>query len=151
MMLLLGLGVPALVIVFLSTFTTTFLDVYSTAVSALNVWEKLDEKKGVIIGGALGTALALVFPMEQYENFLLLIGSMFCPLFGVVLTDYFVIRKSYKDDSLFEKRSVNWKAITAWVVGAAAYQVLIPVNLGSSIPSMVLSAVIYLILMRLRR
>ena len=84
MMLALGLGIPALIIVFLSTFTTTFLDVYSTCVSALNIWENLDERKGVLMGGAIGTAVALVFPMGQYENFLLLIGSMFCPLFGVV-------------------------------------------------------------------
>jgi NCS1 family nucleobase:cation symporter-1 len=151
MMLALGLGIPALLIVFLSTFTTTFLDVYSTAVSALNIFEGLDERKGVIIGGILGTALALVFPMAQYENFLLLIGSMFCPLFGVVLTDYFVIRKSYKDDSLFTERSVNWMAIIAWVTGAAVYQLLIPLNVGSSIPSMVLAAGLYIVLTRVKK
>lgn len=151
MMVALGLGIPALLIVFLSTFTTTFLDVYSTAVSALNMFKGLDERKGVIIGGVLGTLIALVFPMEQYEEFLLLIGSMFCPLFGVVLTDYFVIRKSYKDDSLFTAQSVNWKAIAAWVVGAAAYRVLIPLNVGSSIPSMVISAVFYFVLMKVKK
>ncbi len=151
MMLVLGLGIPALLIVFLSTFTTTFLDVYSTAVSTLNIFEELDERKAVIIGGVLGTALALVFPMGQYENFLLLIGSMFCPLFGVVLTDYFVIRKSYKKDSLFVQKSVNWMAIIAWVVGAAVYQVLIPLNVGSSIPSMVLAALIYWVLMKVKQ
>jgi putative hydroxymethylpyrimidine transporter CytX len=150
MMLALGLGIPALLIVFLSTFTTTFLDVYSTAISALNIWTSLDERKGVIIGGILGTALALVFPMEQYENFLLLIGSMFCPLFGVVLTDYFVIKKSYADNSLFNTAAVNWRAIFAWVVGAVVYQVLIRMNVGSSIPSMVLSAVLYAGLMKLK-
>ena len=149
MMLALGLGIPALLIVFLSTFTTTFLDVYSTAVSALNIWEGLSERKGVIMGGILGTALALVFPMGEYESFLLLIGSMFCPLFGVVLTDYFVIRKSYPD-SFFENRSVNWKAIAAWVVGAAVYHLLIPVNVGSSIPSMVIAAVTYIVLEKVK-
>lgn len=151
MMLALGLGIPALIIVFLSTFTTTFLDVYSTAVSALNIWEGLTERRGVIIGGALGTAIALVFPMAQYENFLLLIGSMFCPLFGVVLTDYFVIRKSYKDNSLFTEKSVNWQAIIAWLVGFAVYRLMLFTNVGSSIPSMVLAAVVYIGLMRVRR
>ncbi len=147
MMLALGLGIPALLIVFFSTFTTTFLDVYSTAVSALNIFEKFSERKGVIIGGILGTALALVFPMARYESFLLLIGSMFCPLFGVVLTDYFLVRRSYRDDSLFKERGVNWTAIAAWVVGACVYQVLIPFNVGSSIPSMVVAALIYGIVM----
>ncbi|MBU7048531.1 MAG: putative hydroxymethylpyrimidine transporter CytX [Theionarchaea archaeon] len=150
MMLALGLGVPALIIVFLSTFTTTFLDVYSTCVSALNIWENLDERKGVIMGGAIGTAVALVFPMGQYENFLLLIGSMFCPLFGVVLTDYFLIRKSYRDDSLFTTK-VNWKAILSWIGGALLYHLLIRVNVGASIPSMALAAGVYLLLMRVKK
>ena len=150
MMLALGLGVPALIIVFLSTFTTTFLDVYSTAVSALNIWEGLTEKRGVILGGVLGTALALVFPMGQYENFLLLIGSMFCPLFGVVLTDYFVVRKSYSDE-LFRAPSVNWKAVLSWVVGAGVYHVLVYMDVGGSVPSMVVAAVLYLGLMRMRK
>ncbi|MBU7031625.1 MAG: putative hydroxymethylpyrimidine transporter CytX [Theionarchaea archaeon] len=147
MMLALGLGIPALLIVFLSTFTTTFLDVYSTAISALNIWTSLDERKGVIIGGILGTALALIFPMEQYENFLLLIGSMFCPLFGVVLTDYFVIKKSYADDSIFTTASVNWRAILAWGVGVVIYRLLLRTNIGASIPSMILAAVLYGVLM----
>ena len=150
MMLALGLGIPALIIVFLSTFTTTFLDVYSTCVSALNIWENLDERKGVLMGGAIGTAVALVFPMGQYENFLLLIGSMFCPLFGVVLTDYFLIRKSYRNDSLFTTK-VNWKAILSWIGGALLYHLLIRVNVGASIPSMALAAGVYLLLMRVKK
>jgi NCS1 family nucleobase:cation symporter-1 len=153
MMLALGLGIPALLIVFLSTFTTTFLDVYSTAVSALNIFEGLDERKGVILGGILGTALALVFPMAEYEHFLLLIGSMFCPLFAIVLTDYFLIKMSYKDDSLFTQRSVNWNAIAAWVIGAVMYHLLTKPSLGclgSSIPSILIASWCYMVFEKVR-
>jgi purine-cytosine permease-like protein len=87
-------GVPALIIVLFSTFTTTFLDIYSTAISGLNILPKLGEKAGVLIGGILGTATALVFPsILDYEHFLLFIGAMFCPLFGIVLVDYFFLRR----------------------------------------------------------
>ena len=41
----------------------------------------------MVIAGGLSILVALVFPMEQYENFLFFIGAMFIPLFGVVLTD----------------------------------------------------------------
>jgi putative hydroxymethylpyrimidine transporter CytX len=89
-----GWAIPALIIVLFSTFTTTFLDIYSTAISGLNIVPKLGERKGVIIGGVLGTATALIFPaLLDYEHFLLFIGAMFCPLFGIVLVDYFLIRK----------------------------------------------------------
>ena len=47
--------------------------------------------------GIVSILVALVFPMEQYENFLLFIGAMFIPLFGVFLTDYFIVRRRLLD------------------------------------------------------
>jgi len=39
--------------------------------------------------------------LEQYQNFLYAIGSIFAPLFAVLLTDYFLIKmRSSKDDNL---------------------------------------------------
>ena len=153
----LGLGVAALVIVLFSTFTTTFLDIYSTAVSALNIFPQLGERKGVIIGGALGALVALIFPIEQYENFLLFIGAMFCPLFGIVLADYFILRKRkyslsdiYKKGEYWYYQGVNLKAVISWIIGVILYQQCIKYSLwiGSSIPSIFVSGIIYLIIMK---
>lgn len=153
----LGLGVAALVIVLFSTFTTTFLDIYSTAVSALNIFPQLGERKGVIIGGALGALVALIFPIEQYENFLLFIGAMFCPLFGIVLADYFILRKRkyslsdiYKKGEYWYYQGVNLKAVISWIIGVILYQQCIKYGLwiGSSIPSIFVSGIIYLIIMK---
>jgi len=76
-----GLVIPAVIIVLFSTFTTTFLDIYSTSVSALNIYPKLGEKKGIIIGGALGTIIALIFSgyPGTYVHFLEIIGFIFVP------------------------------------------------------------------------
>jgi len=157
MLLNLGLGVAALVIVLFSTFTTTFLDIYSTAVSALNIFPQLGERKGVIIGGALGTLVALIFPIEHYENFLLFIGAMFCPLFGIVLADYFILRKRkyflsdiYKKGEYWYYQGVNVKAVISWIIGVILYQQCIKYGLwiGSSIPSIFVSGIIYLIIMK---
>ena len=166
LMLNYGWAIPALVIVLFSTFTTTFLDIYSTAISGLNIFPKLGEKKGVIIGGALGTVTALVFPaILEYEHFLLFIGAMFCPLFGIVLVDYFLLRKKILVvDDLYQKggrywfhRGVNPTAILAWVVGFIIYmgfspmlmekvvgvKAAFPWPIGSSLPSMVLAGLVY--------
>lgn len=62
LMLKSGWAIPALLIVLFSTFTTTFLDIYSTGISALNILPKWGERKGVLIGGVLGTGVALFFP-----------------------------------------------------------------------------------------
>jgi NCS1 family nucleobase:cation symporter-1 len=164
-----GWAIPALIIVLFSTFTTTFLDIYSTAISGLNIVPKLGERKGVIIGGVLGTATALIFPaLLNYEDFLLFIGAMFCPLFGIVLVDYFLIRKGSLDvENLYKKEGVYWfwrginpAAILAWAIGFAIYlgfspmlmekvlgiKAAFPWPIGSSLPSLILAGLIYWLL-----
>jgi putative hydroxymethylpyrimidine transporter CytX len=161
-----GWAIPALIIVLFSTFTTTFLDIYSTAISGLNIVPKLGERKGVIMGGILGTATALIFPtLLDYEHFLLFIGAMFCPLFGIVLVDYFLIRKGLLVlEDLYKKngrywfwKGMNLPAILAWAIGFAIYlgfspmlmekvlgmKVAFPWPMGSSLPSMILAGLIY--------
>jgi purine-cytosine permease-like protein len=129
-MLKFGWAIPALVIVLFSTFTTTFLDIYSTAISGLNIVPKLGERKGIILGGILGTGVAMVFPaLLHYEHFLLFIGAMFCPLFGIVLADYFLLKKGLNEvEDLYREegrywfwKGVNPIAILAWAIGFAIY------------------------------
>ncbi len=153
----LGLLLPALIIVLFSTFTTTFLDIYSTAVSALNIWPGLGERRGSLACGMLGTALALLFPAAAYEDFLLLIGSVFCPLFGVVLADYFFLRKQRYFESGLGGKGTYWylngfnpSAFVAWGIGFGLYLLLQrQTTWGSSIPSLVAAGMIYLVLMAL--
>ncbi|RTZ90129.1 MAG: putative hydroxymethylpyrimidine transporter CytX [Deltaproteobacteria bacterium] len=147
---------PALLIVLFSTFTTTFLDIYSTAVSAQNLFPALKEKRGIVITGILGILIALIFDATQYENFLLLIGSFFCPMFGVALTDYFYHRKRQIRVEALDERGgaywytggINWKAVIAWLVGVVLYQASFRLgwSIGATLPSMIVSAVIYLLL-----
>ena len=162
-------AVPALIIVLFSTFTTTFLDIYSTAISGLNIVPKLGERKGVIIGGILGTVTAIFFPtLLDYEHFLLFIGAMFCPLFGIVLVDYFLVRKGLLVlEDLYKKngrywfwRGMNLPAILAWAIGFAIYlgfspmlmekvlgmEVAFPWPMGSSLPSMIIAGLIFSVL-----
>jgi putative hydroxymethylpyrimidine transporter CytX len=169
-----GWAVPALLIVFFSTFTTTFLDIYSTAISGLNIIPKLGERKGILLGGTLGTATALFFPaLLNYEHFLLFIGAMFCPLFGIVLVDYFVLRKEVlKVDDLYRKegtywfwRGINPIAILAWVIGFILYLCFSPMLMekvvgikasfpwpfGSSLPSLISAGFLYWVFSRIWR
>jgi len=161
-----GWAIPALIIALFSTFTTTFLDIYSTAMSGLNIVPKLGERMGVIIGGILGTATALIFPtLLDYEHFLLFIGAMFCPLFGIVLVDYFLVRKGLlvledvykKNGRYWFWKGMNLPAILAWAIGFAIYlgfspmlmekvlgtKVAFPWPMGSSLPSMILAGLIF--------
>ncbi len=166
LMLKFGWAIPALIIVLFSTFTTTFLDIYSTAISGLNIFPKLGERTGIWIGGILGIIVAIIFPaLLDYEHFLLFIGAMFCPLFGIVLVDYFLIRRRTIDlEDLYKRggkywfwKGINPPAIIAWAIGFAIYlgfspmlmekvlqiKAAFPWPLGSSLPSMILAGLIY--------
>ena len=149
-----GLLIPAMVIVLFSTFTTTFLDIYSTSVSALNIYPRLGEKKGVIFGGALGTIIALIFVdyPGTYVHFLEIVGFIFCPLFGIVLTDYFLTKKrTLLTDDLFTQgaywytKGIHWPAIGCWVAGGLVFWLGRYSQIGGAIPSFIVAAVIYLI------
>jgi putative hydroxymethylpyrimidine transporter CytX len=138
----LGLGYIALLIVILATVTTTFLDIYSSVMSTLNLAPRLSKKNLIIIFTALGTLLALFFPMEQYENFLYMIGSIFSPAFSVIIVDYFF----YKKDR--SKEFVNLPGIIAAVCGTLSYYIVIRYDfiIGSSIPTMAITVTLYVIL-----
>jgi putative hydroxymethylpyrimidine transporter CytX len=148
-----GLAVPALAMVVFSTITTGFPDVYSAACSTLNISQRFSSKSIVWAAGIISILVALVFPMEQYENFLFLIGAMFVPLFGVVLTDYFFIRDRristeslYRPDgSYWYARGFNAIALICWAIGFFVYELiaLMKYPIGGSMPSLLVAGIIY--------
>lgn len=146
---------PAVLIVLLSTATTTFLDIYSNAVSAQSLFPRLGTRPAVLAGGLLGTLLALGFDATQYETFLLLIGAAFCPLFGVVIADYFVLKRGHYEASDLFQRGRYWytggfniRALVAWAAGFALFQFCARTSFagGASIPALIGAAALYLLI-----
>ncbi|MBW7909529.1 MAG: putative hydroxymethylpyrimidine transporter CytX [Kiritimatiellae bacterium] len=150
-----GLAGAALMIALISTFTTTFLDIYSNAVSLQSLAPRFNTRLAILLGGVLGTALATVLDPTIYEHFLLFIGSAFCPLFGVVFANYFITHRGHYDaQQLFGgERYRYWNGLhipglLAWLIGFALYQgmtVWLP-SVGASLPSLLGAGLIYLAL-----
>jgi putative hydroxymethylpyrimidine transporter CytX len=136
----LGIGVAGLVVVVLATVTTTYLDVYSAVMSTLNILPKAPKQLLILAVTAVGTVAAMFFPIGQYQNFLYAIGSIFAPVFSVVLVDYFILKADRS------KTRINWVAIISAAVGTFSYYQFIRLDLifGSTVPSMIISAAIYL-------
>jgi putative hydroxymethylpyrimidine transporter CytX len=140
-----------------------FADVYSAAVSAQNILSKLNQKYLVVGLTALSTFLAMVISIQQYEVFLLLIGAIFVPLFGVVLTDYYVVKKrKYTEQMLYSPKSklgIAAPALIAWALGGMINYMLSPLSpiyipqlpaMGAAIPSLAAASLIYLTILRLQ-
>jgi len=151
-----GLAVPALIMIVLSTVTSDFPDIYSTTCSVMNISDKIKPNAVMWGSGLMSIVVALATPIDQYENFLLLIGAMFVPLFGIVLTDYFVIRKRRIDvDQLYVAGGKYWytsgfniAALAAWGIGFAVFEVMahLKYSIGGTIPSIMVSGALYQVL-----
>lgn len=138
-----------------------FADVYSAAVSAQNIFSKLGQKHLVIGFTALSTIFATVVTIQDYETFLLLIGAIFVPLFGVVLTDYYLVRKrKYSQEMMYGRASIRWPAVAARGAGvllnftmSSLSPIYVPQMpaIGATIPSLTAASAIYLVLARLGR
>ena len=154
-----GLAVPALIMVVFSTITSNFPDLYSATCSMMNLSKRTNPKLFMWFVAVLTILVALVFPMGQYENYLLFIGAMFIPLFGVVLTDYFIIRKrKLMVEELDRKNGVYWYsggfniiAVIAWAVGFWVYIYFAYIDkvYGGSLPSIISAGFLYFILKKI--
>lgn len=129
-----GLGAIALLIVILSTVTTTFLDAWSGGVSIVNLSPKFKEKHAALAVCLVGTVLAIFIDIGQYQNFLYFIGSVFAPLFALLITDYFLLGHTRVD----AHQKLNLKNLLVWVAGFAFYRLLMRIDcpLGTSLPTM---------------
>lgn len=140
-MLKAGLGVAGLLIVVFSTVTTTFLDAYSAGVSSESVISKLNGKWVAVGAAVLGTAGAMLFPMDDITDFLYFIGSVFAPMIAIQIADFFILKK----DSAVH--SVNVQNLAIWAAGFAAYRLLMRVDIivGNTLPDMAFTILLCII------
>ncbi len=125
-----GAGVLALLALTVDESDEAFADIYSTAVSIQNVLPRVSQRLLIVIVGSLATIGAIVIDLRNYETFLFLLGSVFVPLFGVLLADWLLAGAHYTADDVFRSPAVRVEQIGAWVVGFGLYQWLSPQGPG---------------------
>jgi NCS1 family nucleobase:cation symporter-1 len=139
-----------------------FADVYSASVSMQDIFSKISQRPLIVGFTAISAILAMVVSIQEYEVFLLLIGAIFVPLFGVVLTDYYVVRRQkYTEQMLYARQNrlgIGVPAIIAWTLGALLNYILSPLSpiympqlpgIGATIPSLAAASLIYVAITRM--
>jgi len=150
-----------LLVMIVDEIDNAFADIYSAAISSQSIFHNLNQRHLIIGFSIVSTILAIFVSIEGYEQFLFLIGALFIPLFGVLLTDYFVIKcGKYHNDMMYGNKiiKIGYPAIIAWAIGAVLYYLLSQLSpiylaqlptIGSTIPSLIISSLLYLLITKL--
>ena len=140
-MLKAGLGILGLLIIVFSTVTTTFLDAYSAGISSETVVSRWNGKHVAIVVTVIGTAAAIVYPMDNITNFLYLIGSVFAPMIAIQIADFFLLKQDKSS------QAVHMPNMIIWVIGFVVYRILMNVDMpvGNTLPDMVITIILCLI------
>ena len=152
-----GFGLPAAIVIFLSVLTTNVMTVYAAVMSYMNIrpqdgfWRPAAVIGVITIIGAMWTGI-----LDRFQDFLLLIGTLFIPVFAVMLADYYVVKRGHydagevmkgRDGAYWYFSGYNPSAWIAYLIGAglALYWTQIsPLSFGASIPAFVVTFLLYL-------
>lgn len=130
-------------IIVISTVTTAFLDIYSAVISTKQLIPFKNDNLWIGVYSLISMLIAFVFPIENYENFLLTIGGVFIPVYTIVFIEYLT---SYKGQSV----KLNTSGILVAITGTLLYNYFVKAQWGSpTIAVVLIVSGIYLIIKRL--
>jgi len=126
-------GLLALGLILLDEIDNAYGDVYSAAVNSHSLWSGISAHQFGLGIAILCTALVLVLPMHSLEPFLLILSSVFVPLFGVILG-----RLGFGSTECHSHK-VDIAAAAAWVAGVAVFHACAQFapQWGSALPSLI--------------
>ncbi len=113
-----------------------FADIYSAAVSSLNLSDRISRRGAIVAASAGGVALAAWLGprpdagIAAFESFLFLLGSIFIPLFGVFVGDFFFLQRKARvgrrSADAGGSPGIRGAALAAWTIGFLVYQWSVP-------------------------
>ena len=128
-------GLIALGLILVDELDNAYGDVYSGSVASHSLAPRRSVRGWGMALAVLCTALALVLPMHGLEPFLLLLSSVFVPLYGVILG-----RLGGRSDlaGRIGGARIEWVAVATWFAGIALFYLLprFAPELGSALPTL---------------
>ena len=125
-------GLLALGLILLDELDNAYGDVYSSAVSLSSLGSSINVRQWGVTAALMCTALACVLPMHSLEPFLLILSSVFVPLYGVIWGS--MARSSHEPAK---------SAVTAslWLVGVVVFQSITQFapQIGATLPTLLLT------------
>lgn len=130
-------GLIALSLILIDEIDNAYGDVYSGAVSSHSLKPSWSIRQWGLGLAVLCTGLAMVLPMHSLEPFLLLLSSVFVPLYGVILGRLGLGQPNFSAP----QRKIDLTAALLWLAGIAMFHLLAKwaPQWGSALPTLALT------------
>ncbi|MDP1935580.1 MAG: cytosine permease [Polaromonas sp.] len=134
-------GLIALGLILIDEVDNAYGDLYSGSVAGQSLKPSWSLRRWGIVLAVLCTGLALVLPMHSLEPFLLMLSSVFVPLYGVILAR---LVGTANVASLVGAKKVNFSAVLIWLLGVATYHLCAKFapEWGAALPTLALTFVL---------
>ena len=141
-----GLIIPAIIVLGLNIWTTNDNAIYTAGLGLSNI-TKVKKSKLVLISGLIGT-LGSIWINNNFTAFLTLLNSMLPPIGGVVIADYFFIKKlKYNKIEVTKFKEINPIAIISFIIG---FLVSLFISFGiPAINAIISTIIVYIIGMKI--
>lgn len=118
-MLRLGWGIIALIVLLLAQWTSNDNNLYCSALGFAVVFRKMKKWHLTVISGTLGIILALLGIYDNFTSFLTFLGVLIPPMGGVIAVDYYLFHKQhYVTSNLDRLVNIRPVSVVAWVIGS---------------------------------
>lgn len=151
---MMGLGFPVwgFLILWFATWTSQLVNNYSMGLALANIFN-VNSGKGramlTFIGTLLAIVVALMGILDYFMDFLYLTALLYPAIAGVMLADFFILRKQEWEDH----EGWNWMATISLLAGVSVgYVTQYVVNFGlPAVQSLIVSMIVYVAAMKLKK
>jgi purine-cytosine permease-like protein len=125
-------GLLALGLILIDELDNAYGDVYSASLNSIGLWGRWTAKTWGLLIAMVCTALAMVLPMHSLEPFLLMLSSVFIPLYGVILG------RMGSSATLVEPERFHAMPAVLWLLGIGVFHgfAQFAPEWGSALPSL---------------
>lgn len=117
-MLGLGWGTGAMLILILAQWTTNDNNLYSSALGFSVIFRKTPKYILTIFAGLIGTAMAVGGIYDYFIPFLSFLSVLIPPIGGIYVADYLLNREKYTFDQVDLQENINVFGVSIWVLSA---------------------------------
>ncbi len=154
-MLTLGLGLGAFVIIIAGSWVLNALNLYSAVLGVTASFPRLSARVVTVVLGVIGVTAGLMNILDSFVTFLFYLSVVVIPVAGVLIVDHFIARpEAYRVTEVEDNQPLNRWGLLAWFMGAAIALAASEGFIGSvtrvaALDAMLTTAVLYWIAARL--